>query len=72
MTIWELSEKADYIADRHRQHQEQWHTYCNSLVQGITPVESASASRDELRAGQRAVLRAVRPLSGICRAGGRL
>ncbi|MDU1425687.1 MAG: transcriptional regulator, partial [Klebsiella michiganensis] len=20
MTIWELSEKADYIADRHRQH----------------------------------------------------
>ena len=36
MTIWELSEKADYIADRHRQHQEQWHTYCNSLVQGIT------------------------------------
>ena len=36
MTIWELSEKADYIADRYRQHQEQWHTYCNSLVQGIT------------------------------------
>lgn len=36
MTIWELSEKADYIADRHHQHQEQWHTYCNSLVQGIT------------------------------------
>lgn len=36
MTIWELSEKADYIADRHRQHQEQWHTYCNSPVQGIT------------------------------------
>lgn len=36
MTIWELSEKADYIADRHRQHQEQWHIYCNSLVQGIT------------------------------------
>ena len=36
MTIWELSEKADYIADRHHQHQKQWHTYCNSLVQGIT------------------------------------
>ncbi|MEN0616833.1 formate hydrogenlyase regulator HycA [Klebsiella indica] len=36
MTIWELSEKADYIADRHRQHQKQWHTYCSSLVQGIT------------------------------------
>ncbi|STV73592.1 formate hydrogenlyase regulatory protein HycA [Klebsiella michiganensis] len=51
MTIWELSEKADYIADRHRQHQEQWHTYCNSLVQGDNPVESASASRHELRAG---------------------
>ena len=36
MTIWEISEKADYIADRHRQQQEQWHIYCNSLVQGIT------------------------------------
>lgn len=35
MTIWEISEKADYIADRHRQQQEQWHIYCNSLVQGI-------------------------------------
>ncbi|MCV4808985.1 transcriptional regulator, partial [Escherichia coli] len=23
MTIWEISEKADYIADRHRQQQEQ-------------------------------------------------
>ncbi len=34
MTIWEISEKADYIADRHRQQQEQWHIYCNSLVQG--------------------------------------
>jgi formate hydrogenlyase regulatory protein HycA len=33
MTIWEISEKADYIADRHQQ-QEQWHIYCNSLVQG--------------------------------------
>ncbi|SQC15477.1 Formate hydrogenlyase regulatory protein HycA [Klebsiella pneumoniae] len=28
--------RADYIADRHRQQQEQWHIYCNSLVQGIT------------------------------------
>lgn len=36
MTIWELSEKADYIAQRHQQLQEQWHLYCNSLVQGIT------------------------------------
>jgi formate hydrogenlyase regulatory protein HycA len=36
MTIWKLSEKADYIADRHRKYQEQWHVYCNSLVQGIT------------------------------------
>ena len=50
MTIWELSEKADYIADRHRQHQEQWHTYCNSWSRD-NPVESASASRHELRAG---------------------
>ena len=36
MTIWEISEKADYIADRHRRHQDQWRVYCNSLVQGIT------------------------------------
>jgi hypothetical protein len=36
MTIWEISEKADYIAERHRQLQDQWHIYCNSLVQGIT------------------------------------
>jgi formate hydrogenlyase regulatory protein HycA len=35
MTIWEISEKADYIAQRHQQLQEQ-HLYCNSLVQGIT------------------------------------
>lgn len=36
MTIWEISEKADYIAGRHRQLQDQWHCYCNSLVQGLT------------------------------------
>ena len=36
MTIWEISEKADYIAQRHQQLQDQWHHYCNSLVQGIT------------------------------------
>lgn len=36
MTIWEISEKADYIADRHHRQQEQWRIYCNSLVQGIT------------------------------------
>lgn len=36
MTIWEISEKADYIADRHRRYQDQWRQYCNSLVQGIT------------------------------------
>ncbi|MFY7187850.1 hypothetical protein ACOTY6_06745, partial [Enterobacter cloacae complex sp. SHL014] len=36
MTIWEISEKADYIAQRHQQLQEQWHLYCNSLIQGIT------------------------------------
>lgn len=71
MTIWEISEKADYIADRHRQQQEQWHIYCNSLVQG-SPVEGPPASRDELRAGQRAVLRAVRPFSGVRRPRGRL
>ena len=36
MTIWEISEKADYIAERHRRLQDQWRIYCNSLVQGIT------------------------------------
>jgi len=36
MTIWEISEKADYIAQRHQQRQEQWHHYCNALIQGIT------------------------------------
>ena len=36
MTIWEISEKADFIADRHHRQQEQWRIYCNSLVQGIT------------------------------------
>jgi formate hydrogenlyase regulatory protein HycA len=36
MTIWEISEKAEYIAQRHQQLQDQWHLYCNSLVQGIT------------------------------------
>ena len=36
MTIWEISEKADYIAQRHRRLQDQWHIYCNSLVPGIT------------------------------------
>ncbi|HAD0897539.1 TPA_asm: formate hydrogenlyase regulator HycA [Salmonella enterica subsp. enterica serovar Typhimurium] len=36
MTIWEISEKADYIAQRHRRLQDQWHIYCNSLAQGIT------------------------------------
>ncbi|MCZ5895751.1 hypothetical protein O5269_27275, partial [Escherichia coli] len=30
MTIWEISVKADYIAQRHRRLQDQWHTYCNS------------------------------------------
>ncbi|MGQ7789565.1 formate hydrogenlyase regulator HycA [Shigella flexneri] len=29
-------QKADYIAQRHRRLQDQWHIYCNSLVQGIT------------------------------------
>ena len=31
-----ISEKADYIAQRHQSLQEQWQHYCNSLVQGIT------------------------------------
>ena len=36
MTIWEISEKADYIAGRHHQLQEAWRSYCNALVQGVT------------------------------------
>lgn len=36
MTIWEISEKADFIAERHHRLQEEWQAYCNSLVQGIT------------------------------------
>ncbi|MGY5955700.1 formate hydrogenlyase regulator HycA [Kosakonia sp. BK9b] len=36
MTIWEMSEKADYIAGRHHRLQEAWRDYCNTLVQGIT------------------------------------
>lgn len=36
MTISELSVKAEFIADRHRRLQSQWHTYCNTLVQAIT------------------------------------
>ncbi len=27
MTIWEISEKADYIAERHRRLQDQWRIY---------------------------------------------
>lgn len=47
MTIWEISEKADYIAQRHQQLQDQWHLYCNSLVQG-SPLQSPSSPRHEL------------------------
>ncbi|WLI76165.1 formate hydrogenlyase regulator HycA [Kosakonia sp. H02] len=36
MTIWEISEKADYIAGRHHRLQDAWRNYCNALVQGIT------------------------------------
>jgi formate hydrogenlyase regulatory protein HycA len=43
MTIWEISEKADYIAQRHQQLQEQWHLYCNSLIRGDHAVEGPSA-----------------------------
>lgn len=49
MTIWEISEKADYIAQRHQQLQDQWHLYCNSLIQGDHPVKSPSAPCHELR-----------------------
>ncbi|MGP3590822.1 formate hydrogenlyase regulator HycA [Vagococcus sp. WN89Y] len=36
MTIWEISEKADYIAGHHQQLREAWRQYCNTLTQGIT------------------------------------
>ncbi|WP_151993766.1 formate hydrogenlyase regulator HycA [Buttiauxella massiliensis] len=36
MNIWELSEKAEYIADKHQRLLTQWQHYCNSLIQGIT------------------------------------
>lgn len=36
MNIWELSEKADYIADKHQRLLAQWQNYCNTLIQGIT------------------------------------
>ncbi|CCJ84289.1 formate hydrogenlyase regulator HycA [Cronobacter dublinensis] len=36
MILSELSQKAEFIADRHRCLQAHWHTYCNTLVQAIT------------------------------------
>lgn len=36
MTIWEISEKADYIAGQQQRLQEAWHHYCNTLTQAIT------------------------------------
>jgi|GEM_PF-6104288 len=36
MDIWPLSEKAAYIADRHKTPLEQWYLYCNAKV-GVQP-----------------------------------
>ncbi len=36
MNIWELSEQAEYIADKHQRLLAQWQRYCNTLIQGIT------------------------------------
>jgi len=36
MNIQELSEKADFIADKHQRLLSQWHQYVNTLTQGIT------------------------------------
>ncbi|EPD3275435.1 formate hydrogenlyase regulator HycA [Cronobacter sakazakii] len=36
MILSELSQKAEFIADRHRALQTHWHTYRNTLVQAIT------------------------------------
>ncbi|OPJ90692.1 transcriptional regulator [Serratia marcescens] len=36
MNIWELSEKAEYIANKRQRLLSQWHLYGNTLIQGIT------------------------------------
>ncbi|MBP2200139.1 formate hydrogenlyase regulator HycA [Pantoea cypripedii] len=55
MDIRELSEKAEYIADKHQRMQAQWKLYGNTLTQGITLAKArlyhtvASSPHDELR-----------------------
>ncbi|WP_416414852.1 formate hydrogenlyase regulator HycA [Pantoea sp. App145] len=55
MDIRELSEKAEYIADKHQRMQAQWKLYGNTLTQGITLAKArlyhtvASSPNDELR-----------------------
>ena len=36
MDIWELSEKAEFIASTQRCLFKQWRQYCNTLIQGLT------------------------------------
>ncbi len=55
MTIWEISEKADYIAQRHRRLQDQWHLL-QLAGSGITPLESAPASRNRAARRKRSLL----------------
>lgn len=55
MDIRELSEKAEYIADKHQRLQAQWKLYGNTLTQGITLAKArlyhtvASSPNDDLR-----------------------
>lgn len=43
MTIWEISEKADYIAQRHRRLQDQWHIPANANTPKAPPAPPAPA-----------------------------
>lgn len=36
MKLAELSTKADFIAGQQQRLDQQWHAYCNTLIQGIT------------------------------------
>ena len=56
MTIWEISEKADYIPQRHRRHRTSGTSTAIRWFRDHV-IESAPASRHELRAGQRTLFR---------------
>ncbi len=56
MTIWEISEKADYIAQRHRRYRTSGTSTAIRWFRG-SRYRNAPASRHELRAGQRTLFR---------------